>query len=341
MNFLDLNPYLADCLWTLIKSVVIIVAALLGAAYLTTAERKVIGYIQRRLGPTQAGFRGILQPIADAIKLVRKEIIIPRLADQNLFLVAPVITVFPAILCWSIVPFSDGFVVADINAGILFLFAMSSIGIYGVLTAGWASNSKYALFGAMRAVAQVIAYEIAMGFSLVCVMMVAQSMNLKAIVLAQSGGIGHWYFIPLFPVFIVYWIAAFAETYRAPFDVAEGESEIVAGFHVEYSGLAFALFFLGEYMNMILLSLIISLCFFGGWHSPFSGQLALATAWIPPLVWLLTKTLFFTFCYLWFRATFPRFRYDQIMALGWKILIPVTVLWVILISLLINLGWIS
>ncbi len=312
----------------------ITVPLLVSVAYLTYAERKVIGYIQVRMGPNRVGPKGLLQPIADAVKLMFKEIIIPTSSDRFLFIIAPVLAIAPALAAWAVVPFSDGVVLADINVGLIYILAMTSIGVYGIILAGWASNSKYAFLGAMRSAAQVVAYEIAMGFTLVGVLMSAGSLNLSEIVLAQQGSLLHWYWLPLFPLFIVYFISAVAETNRAPFDVAEGESEIVAGFHVEYSGMLFAVFFLAEYANMILVSALAALMFLGGWLSPFQGTfLEPLFAFIPGMVWFVLKTGFFLFLFLWFRATFPRYRYDQIMRLGWKVFIPVTLVWIILVGI--------
>lgn len=326
--------------WIIVKILVVVICVLVAVAYLTLAERKVLAYIQSRIGPNRVGFYGLLQPIADALKLLQKEIIIPSASNRYLFVVAPLLTMAPALAAWAVIPFSEGIVLANINAGVLFLFAMTSMGVYGVLISGWSSNSKYALFGALRASAQTISYEIAMGFALVGVLMAADSMNLQEVVLRQGGGFWHWYWLPLLPLFVVYWVSAMAETNRAPFDVSEGESEIVAGFHVEYSGMSFALFFLGEYANMILLSFVATLLFMGGWLSPFEGIPLLAElfAWVPGVVWLLLKASFFVFFYLWARATFPRYRYDQIMYLGWKVLIPVTIVWIVVIGLAIQCG---
>jgi NADH-quinone oxidoreductase subunit H len=313
-----------------------IVLPLLGVvAYYTYAERKVIGYIQVRIGPNRVGWRGLLQPIADALKLLVKEIIVPSKANKGLFLLAPLIAIGPALAAWAVVPFDAGLVLADINAGLLYVLALTSLGVYGVIIAGWASNSKYALLGAMRAAAQIVAYEIAMGFALVGVLVAAGSLNLSAIVEAQSGSFLTWFWLPLLPLFGVYYISGVAETNRAPFDVAEGESEIVAGFHVEYSGMAFAIFFLAEYANMVLIAMLTTLLFFGGWLSPFQGIPVLdgATAFVPGTVWLLLKTFFFMFVFLWLRATFPRYRYDQIMRLGWKVFIPITIVWILVVAL--------
>jgi NADH-quinone oxidoreductase subunit H len=318
----------------LIKIIAIVLPLLGMVAYYTLAERKVIGYIQVRIGPNRVGWRGLLQPIADAVKLMMKEIVIPTKADKALFLLAPMIAIAPALAAWAVFPFDEGLVLADINAGLLYLLALTSLGVYGIIIAGWASNSKYALLGAMRSAAQIVAYEIAMGFALVGVLVAAGSLNLGAIVAAQEGNLLTWFWLPLLPLFGVYLISGIAETNRAPFDVAEGESEIVAGFHVEYSGMAFAVFFLAEYANMILISALSALLFMGGWLSPFPQ------AWTEGLAilgdgfhWLLLKTFFFMFVFLWLRATFPRYRYDQIMRLGWKVFIPITIVWILVVAL--------
>lgn len=318
----------------LAKIIGIVIVLLLLVAYLTFLERKVIGYMQLRIGPNRVGPFGLLQPIADVLKLLNKEVIIPTSSNHYLFVIAPIISIGTALAAWAVIPFDKAAVLSNINAGVLYVFALSSLGVYGVLIAGWASNSKYALFGAMRAAAQSISYEIAMGFALIGVMMAAGSLNFQTIVMAQQGGIWHWYWLPLFPLFLVYWISGVAETNRAPFDVAEGESELVAGFHVEYSGTVFALFFLAEYTNMVLVSALATLMFMGGWLSPFEGIPYLADwfAWVPGFAWWMLKLAFFLFCYLWFRATFPRYRYDQIMRLGWKVLIPVTIVWIAVVA---------
>ncbi|RKT47739.1 NADH-quinone oxidoreductase subunit NuoH [Thiocapsa rosea] len=318
----------------LIKITAIVLPLLGMVAYYTLAERKVIGYIQVRIGPNRVGWRGSLQPIADAVKLMMKEIVIPTKADKTLFLLAPMIAIAPALAAWAVFPFDEGLVLADINAGLLYLLALTSLGVYGIIIAGWASNSKYALLGAMRSAAQIVAYEIAMGFALVGVLVAAGSLNLGAIVAAQEGNVLTWFWLPLLPLFGVYLISGIAETNRAPFDVAEGESEIVAGFHVEYSGMAFAVFFLAEYANMILISALSALLFMGGWLSPFpqawvEGSLLLSDGFH----WLLLKTFFFMFVFLWLRATFPRYRYDQIMRLGWKVFIPITIVWILVVAL--------
>jgi NADH-quinone oxidoreductase subunit H len=322
----------------LLKIIIIVLGLLVSVAYLTFFERKVIGFMQSRIGPNRVGPYGLAQPFADVLKLILKEIIIPTNANQFLFVIAPMISIATALAGWAIIPFDHINVLANINAGVLYALTMSSLGVYGVLIAGWASNSKYALFGALRAAAQSISYEIAMGFALIGVMMAAGSLNLQTIIHAQSGGIWHWFWLPLFPLFIVYWISGIAETNRAPFDVVEGETEIVAGFHVEYSGTTFALFFLAEYANMILISTLLAILFLGGWLSPFQGipYCEAIFAWVPGVFWLLSKTAFFIFCYLWVRATFPRYRYDQIMRLGWKVLIPVTIVWIAVLTLAIQ-----
>ena len=314
----------------LVKIIVIVAPLMLSVAYLTFAERKIIGYMQVRMGPNRVGPKGWLQPIADALKLMLKEIIIPSGANRFLFVLSPVLSIAPALAAWAVIPFGDGMVLTPIDAGLLYLLALTSLGVYGVIIAGWASNSKYAFLGAMRSAAQIVAYEIAMGFALVGVLMAAGSLNMNDIVLAQKGSLLHWFWLPLLPLFVVYFISGVAETNRAPFDVAEGESEIVAGFHVEYSGMAFAVFFLAEYANMILISALAAVMFLGGWLSPFEGipVLNTLTSWVPGLFWFVGKIAFFLFLFLWFRATFPRYRYDQIMRLGWKIFIPVTLVWI-------------
>lgn len=324
-------------LWIIIKILAVVLPLLIVVAYLTYAERKVIGYMQLRIGPNRVGFRGLLQPFADLLKLITKEIIIPTKSNKYLFVIAPLFALAPALAGWAVIPFSQGMVLANINAGVLFIFAMSSLSVYGVLIAGWASNSKYAIFGALRSAAQTVSYEIAMGFALVGVLLAAGSMNLTDIVNSQQGGIWHWWFIPLMPLFIVFWIAGIAETNRAPFDLAEGESEIVAGFHVEYSGIGFMIFFMAEYASMVLISTFMALLFLGGWLSPFAGIPFLESIFfvVPGFIWLLAKISFFLFVYLWVRATFPRYRYDQLMRLGWKVLIPITIVWVIVTALMV------
>ncbi len=316
-----------------LKIMLIVLPLMLGVAYLTYAERKIIGYMQARIGPNRVGPRGWLQPIADAVKLLMKEIIVPTRSDRFLFFMAPVLAIGPALAAWAVIPFDGELVLANINAGLLYVLALTSMGVYGVIIAGWASNSKYAFLGSMRSAAQIVAYEIAMGFALVGVLMAAGSLNLGEIVMAQSGSIIHWFCLPLLPLFVVYFISGVAETNRAPFDVAEGESEIV-GFHVEYAGMAFAVFFLAEYANMIMVATLAALLFLGGWLSPFQGVpgLEMLFAWVPGLVWLLAKVSLMLLLFLWFRATFPRYRYDQIMRLGWKVFIPITIVWLMVIG---------
>jgi len=334
------GPALGTAIFTLVKTSVLImciVAPMLGAvAYLTLLERKVIGYMQLRIGPNRVGPLGLLQPIADGVKLVFKEIIIPTNADKILFVLAPVITLTVAMAAWAVVPFSPQVVLANVNAGLLYILAITSMGVYGIIVAGWASNSKYAFLGSMRAAAQIVSYEIAMGFALVCVLMVSHSLNLSDIVNGQMKGqfaaMGlnflSWNWLPLAPMLVVYFICGVAETQRAPFDMAEGESEIV-GFHVEYSGMLFGVFSMGEYANMILVATLTAIMFFGGWAAPLDSALFNA---IPGFVWLLGKVLCLLILFLWFRATFPRYRYDQIMRLGWKVFIPLTIVWLVLIA---------
>ena len=323
-----------------VKIVVIVAPLMLGVAYLTYAERKIIGFMQVRMGPNRVGPRGLLQPIADAVKLLTKEVIVPSGANSILFVLGPVLVIGPALAAWAVIPFGDGLVLADINAGLLYVLALTSLGVYGVIIAGWASNSKYAFLGAMRSAAQIVAYEIAMGFALVGVLMAAGSLNLGEIVEAQRGGLLSWFWLPLLPLFVTYFIAGVAETNRAPFDLAEGESEIVAGFHVEYSGMAFAVFFLAEYANMILIAALATTLFLGGWLSPFEGVpfLGAVASVVPGLGWFLLKVCFCLFFFLWFRATFPRYRYDQVMRLGWKVLIPVTLVWIPVVAIAIYAG---
>jgi NADH-quinone oxidoreductase subunit H len=319
--------------WTLAKIMAIVAPLMLGVAYLTLAERKVIGWMQIRIGPNRVTFFGIpwlggwAQPIADGLKLLVKEIIVPTGSSKFLFVIAPVMAITPALAAWAVIPFGPEMVLANIDAGLLYIMAITSMGVYGIIIAGWASNSKYAFIGAMRSAAQMVSYELAMGFALVCVLMASQSLNLGEIVRMQQGGWGllGWFWIPLFPIFLVYLISGIAETNRAPFDVAEGESEIVAGFHVEYSGMAFAVFFLAEYANMILISTLASVMFLGGWLSP--------VPFLPDgFFWLAAKVAFLLFCFLWLRATFPRYRYDQIMRLGWKVFLPLTILFIVVLG---------
>ena len=323
-------------LWIVAKILVIVLPIMGGVAYLTLAERKVLGFMQIRPGPNRVGYWGLLQPIADGIKLLMKEIIVPSNSNKFLFVAAPVLALTPALAAWAVVPFGDGLQVSNLNAGLLYILAMTSLGVYGIIIAGWASNSKYAFLGALRSAAQIVSYELAMGFALVCVLLAAQSMNLGDIVRGQDKGMGvfGWYLIPLFPMFVVYFISGVAETNRAPFDLAEDEATIVAGFHTEYSGMGFALFFLAEYANMILIAALSSVMFLGGWLNPFHGfpVIGALTDAIPGLFWMLGKMSFMLFLFLWFRATFPRYRYDQLMRLGWKVFIPLTLVWLVVVA---------
>jgi NADH-quinone oxidoreductase subunit H len=337
-------------LWTIVKIVAIAVPLILAVAYLTFWERKVIGWMQVRIGPNRVGPWGLLQPFADVIKMLFKEIVVPSGSNRWLFYIAPMLSLAPALAAWAVVPFTGTLVLADINAGLLYILAMTSVGVYGVILAGWASNSKYAFLGCLRSAAQIVSYEIAMGFALVGVLMAANSLNLREIVLGQEGGASQWYVWPLLPLFVVYLVSGIAETNRHPFDVAEGESEIVAGFHVEYSGITFALFFLAEYMNMILIAALTSVMFLGGWLAPWP---ALNDATLPEalpvvggmaplgdgLFWLGLKVASVLLIFLWIRATFPRYRYDQIMRLGWKVFIPVTLVWIAVIGLWMQTPW--
>lgn len=326
-----LPDWIAVIVWYTVVALILFISVILMMAFLTLAERRVIGSIQARIGPNRVGPFGLLQPFADVLKLMLKEIVVPSASSKFLFIIAPLLALIPALGTWAVMPLWPGFTVADINAGLLYILALTSAGVYGIILAGWAANSKYAFLGAMRAAAQMVAYEIAMGFALVGVVMAAGSLNLGEIIAAQRGGFFSYFFWWLLPLFVVYFISGLAETNRAPFDVVEGESEIVAGFHVEYSGMAFAVFFVAEYVNMILISALTSVFFFGGWLSPFEGwPLPDFLSWLaaPGFIWFFMKVSFFLFCFLWFRATFPRYRYDQIMRLGWKIFIPVTLVWI-------------
>ena len=336
-----LMDYVIEGAWILAKIVAIVLPLILAVAYATYAERKVIGFMQIRIGPNRVGPLGLFQPFADVIKLLTKEIVQPTASNKGLFLIAPVVCFAPSLVAWAVVPFDAGMILADVNAGLLFLLAMTSLGVYGVLIAGWASNSKYAFLGGLRSASQIVSYEIAMGFTLVCVLMTAQTMNLGDIVEKQAGGVWNWYIWPLFPMAVIYWICGVAETNRAPFDLPEGESEIVAGFHVEYAGSAFAVFFLAEYANMILISVLTATFFFGGWLNPFQGipVLEAATSWVPGTIWLLGKAFFFLFAMFWLRATYPRFRYDQVMRLGWKVFIPFTLVWVVVVAVFVKTGF--
>ena len=330
-----LIQYLTVVTW---KILFVMIGVILIVAYSTYFERKVIGSMQARVGPNRVGPLGLLQPFADVFKLLFKEVIVPAESNRFLFVIAPLLSLIPALATWAVIPMNDTFVIADINAGLLYVLALTSVGVYGVILAGWATNSKYAFLGAMRSAAQIVAYEIAMGFALVGVLMAGGSLNIGDIVDAQRGGVSNWFLIWLFPLFLVYWISGVAETNRAPFDVAEGESEIVAGFHVEYSGVAFALFFLAEYANMVLIASLTAIFFWGGWASPLEGFAAFeplhGNPWIGWVFgggfpWLFIKMAVFMYIFFWLRATFPRYRYDQIMRLGWKVFIPVTIIWIV------------
>lgn len=322
-------------LWTLLKIVVVLLPLMGAVAYLTLWERKFLGWMQVRIGPNRVGPWGLLQPIADALKLLTKEILVPAAANKGLFFIGPILTIMPALAAWAVVPFGPDVALANVNAGLLFIMAITSMEVYGVVIAGWASNSKYAFLGALRASAQMVSYEIAMGFCLVIVLMITGSMNMTDIVMAQakgtfaSQGVGvlSWNWLPLLPIFVVYVISGMAETNRHPFDVVEGEAEIVAGHMVEYSGMSYAMFYLAEYANMWLVSILAAIMFLGGWLSPLA-----ALDWIPGGIWLGLKTCMVVSFFIWVRATFPRFRYDQIMRLGWKVFIPVTLVWLVVVG---------
>jgi len=342
------GPTWGPVLWVTGSSLVFIVAIvlplLLGVAYLTLWERKFIGWIQIRIGPNRVGPLGLLQPIADVLKLLVKEIIVPANANKGLYILAPVLMIMPALAAWAVIPWSPTLVLSDINAGLLYIMALSSMGVYGVIVAGWASNSKYAFLGAMRSAAQMVSYELAMGFALVVVLMVSGSLNLSDIVEAQGKGwfaskgvtFMSWNWLPLLPMLVVYFVSGVAETNRAPFDVVEGESEIVAGHMIEYSGMSFAMFFLAEYVNMYLISALTAVMFFGGWQAPFESAW---TSAVPPFLWFLVKVFFIVSLFLWIRATFPRYRYDQIMRLGWKVFIPLTIVWIVVVGIWMQTPW--
>jgi NADH-quinone oxidoreductase subunit H len=327
--------------WTLIKIVAVVAPLMACVAYLTLWERKFIGFIQLRIGPNRVGPMGLLQPIADAIKLIFKEVILPAQASKGLYILGPIMTIMPALAAWVVIPFGPDRALANINAGLLLLLAITSLEVYGVILAGWASNSKYAFLGAMRASAQMVSYELAIGFALVVVLMVSGSLNLTDIVQAQNRGtfaemglnVLSWNWLPLLPVFVVYFISGIAETNRHPFDVVEGESEIVAGHMIEYSGMGFAIFFLAEYANMILISALAAIMFLGGWAPFFSLGIDIGPQWFWDWFWLFLKTFMLVTMFIWIRASFPRFRYDQIMRLGWKIFIPVTLVWLVVVGI--------
>jgi NADH-quinone oxidoreductase subunit H len=339
--------------WALARIVAIVVPVLLMVAYLTYWERKLIGWMHIRIGPNRVGPLGLLQPIADAVKLIFKEVITPAQADKWLFFIAPVIVIMPALAAWAVIPFAPGVVLADVNAGLLYVMAITSVGVYGVIVAGWASNSKYAFLGAMRAAAQMVSYELAMGFVLIAVLLVAGTLNMTGIVQGQSAGwfaergwnFLSWNWLPLLPLFVIYVVSSIAETNRHPFDVVEGESEIVAGHMVEYSGMSFAIFFLGEYANMILLSTIATVMFLGGWAPPIDVERLIGVqfpSWVGVFsgwFWLAAKVFFVVSLFIWFRASFPRYRYDQIMRLGWKVFIPITLVWLVLIAVWVQTPW--
>ncbi|GAB2915288.1 NADH-quinone oxidoreductase subunit NuoH [Paralcaligenes sp. KSB-10] len=330
--------------WTLVKIIVIAVPIILCVAYLTYWERKLIGAMHVRLGPTRVGYKGLLQPFADVFKLLTKELIVPSKANKVLYVLAPVVTLMPALAAWAVIPFGPDLVLSNVNAGLLYVMAITSVGVYGVIVAGWASNSKYALLGAMRAAAQMVSYELAIGFVMITVLLVSGTLNVSGIVVGQTHGwfadkglnFLSWNWLPLLPLFVIYVVSAVAETNRHPFDVVEGESEIVAGHMVEYSGMGFALFFLGEYANMILLSCLASIMFLGGWTPPI--EVAPFT-WVPGWLWLGLKTFFVVSQFIWFRATFPRYRYDQIMRLGWKVFIPLTGVWLLIVAIWMQTPW--
>jgi NADH-quinone oxidoreductase subunit H len=340
MTFMDQLLYMVILL---AKILLIVVPLILAVAYYTYAERKVIGWMQVRRGPNRIGPLGLFQPFADVFKLILKEIVLPENANKFLFLLAPVLSLAPAFAAWAVVPFDDWAVVADIDAGLLYILAMSSLGVYGLIIAGWASNSKYAFLGALRSSAQMVSYEVAMGFALIGVLVLAGTLNLREIVLAQQGGVLDWFWLPLLPLFMIYVISGVAETNRAPFDVAEGESEIVAGFHVEYAGAGFAIFFLAEYANMILISALTSIMFAGGWLSPFEGIPLIGDTFLGEgsMIWFFAKTVFFMYLFLWWRATYPRYRYDQIMRLGWKVFVPITIVWVMVAAVISVFGLVT
>jgi NADH-quinone oxidoreductase subunit H len=329
------DGYVWPLIWIVMGIVGILAPVMLGVAYLTYAERKVIGAMQMRKGPNVVGPFGLLQPIADAVKLLFKETIIPSGANKILFVMAPMLTFVLALVAWSVIPFDEGLVLADINVGILYLFAISSLGVYGVIIAGWASNSRYAFLGALRSAAQMVSYEVSMGFVIITVLVCVGSLNLTDIVMAQKT---IWFFIPLFPMFVIFFISVLAETNRAPFDMPEAEAELVAGFNVEYSAMTFALFFLGEYANMILMSALTVVLFLGGWLPPFDVA---PLNWIPGPVWFAAKIAGVLFFFLWVRATFPRYRYDQIMRLGWKVFLPLSLFAVVAYSgILVAFDWV-
>jgi len=334
MDFL-LHHWLGQGIVILFQCLAVTVPLLVAVAYMTYVDRKVWGSIQLRRGPNVVGPFGLLQPFADGLKLMLKETIVPSSANGILFLIAPIITFLTALIAWAVVPFSDGWVIANINVGILYLFAISSLGVYGVIIAGWASNSKYAFLGALRSAAQMVSYEVSIGFVLITVLLCVGSLNLTKVVLAQSGGFWHWYFLPLLPMFVIYFVSSLAETNRTPFDLPMSEAELVQGFQTEYSSMPFALFFLGEYANMILLSGLGSILFLGGWMSPIPYA---PFTWIPGVIWFALKIALLLFVFSWTKGTLPRYRYDQLMRLGWKVFLPVSLGWVVLTAAVLQFG---
>jgi NADH-quinone oxidoreductase subunit H len=335
------STYVLPALIILGWILVIVVPLLIAMAMLTWMERRVIGAMQLRKGPNVVGPYGLLQPFADGIKLLFKETIIPSAANRVIFLIAPILTFTLALIAWAVIPFgqddSGKWVLADINVGVLYLFAISSLGVYGILMAGWASNSRYPFLGALRSAAQMVSYEVSIGFVIITVLIVAGSLNLSDIVNAQRGGFWHWYWLPLLPMFVVFFVSTLAETNRAPFDLPEAEAELVAGYFVEYSAFPFALFFLGEYINMILMSAMTTILFLGGWLPPIEVSWL---AWVPGPVWFALKISLFLFAFLWIRATLPRYRYDQLMRLGWKVFLPLSLFWVVLTAgVMLAMGW--
>jgi len=325
---------LLHILFILLKILGIVVPLLISVAYLTLAERKLMASMQRRRGPNVVGFAGLLQPLCDGLKLLLKEPVLPSSANTVIFLMAPVVTFLLSLIAWAAIPFNPGVVVADLNLGILYIFAVSSLGVYGIITAGWSSNSKYAFLGCLRSAAQMVSYEVSIGLIIICVILCVGSLNLTDIVLAQRQV---WFVIPLFPLYFLFFISCLAETNRAPFDLPEAEAELVAGYNVEYSSMGFALFFLGEYANMILMSSLCSILFFGGWLPPFDFILF---HWVPGGCWLAIKICYVLFCFIWVRAAFPRYRYDQLMTLGWKVFLPLSLAWVIFVAgVLVSFNW--
>ncbi|MBM3644699.1 MAG: NADH-quinone oxidoreductase subunit NuoH [Alphaproteobacteria bacterium] len=327
--------WLGQVLVILAQCLAVTVPLLVSVAYMTYVDRKVWASIQLRRGPNVVGPFGLLQPFADGLKLVLKETIVPSSANKVLFVLAPMITFITALVAWAVVPFDDGWVIADINVGILYLFAISSLGVYGIIIAGWASNSKYAFLGALRSAAQMVSYEVSIGFVLVCVLLCTGSLNLSKVVASQAGGFWHWYWLPLLPMFVIFFVSALAETNRTPFDLPMSEAELVAGFHTEYSSMTFGLFFLGEYANMILLSAMGAVLFLGGWHAPFDVA---PFTWVPGVVWFALKIAFLLFIFSWTKGTLPRYRYDQLMRLGWKVFLPVSLFWVVVTAAMLQFG---